>query len=299
MFDRKNFSIVSVTIFSLVIILVSDLMALEYTSYIYTPYELIFFSYEDGTTLEIYETDGTTVYDWFGNPVVINGGNALNKGQHCRLSYPDLLTSQNHAYLVTGSKKFSVLTGDAATSDESSGVCGYYAMNPNGMGVANEFYTYVPNVYNQSFYEAPDVEPEQLKFIVFAYEDNTTVTVQRENPDDPNYYIDLTAPFVLDAGGHYAFVNLSEEYVRVSADKPVSALTAYDIGYQVPAADGGWAGTEFHTYVSDVHLHGVPFTIDQFMAIAAYEDSQVVIKNTQTQAIVYEGTLQKGQSHVN
>lgn len=39
--------------------------------------------------------------------------------------------------------------------------------------------------------------------------------------------------------------------------------------------------------------------INQFMTIVAYEnDSQVVLRNTQTQAIVYEGTLQKGQSHV-
>ena len=175
--------------------------ALEYTSFVYNTYELIFFSYEDDTTIEIYEIDGSYVRDWYTEIVRINYGNPMPKGAFWRLTFPDILTDQNHVYKVTGSKKFSVLSGDAAVpyvDGECGGISGYYAMTPEGLGTANEFYSYVSTQWN--------VYADTQLFIVFAYNDDTTVTIQTADPNDPNdpTYVNFTDPFVLDAGGHWS-----------------------------------------------------------------------------------------------
>jgi len=126
-----------VTVFILWVVDTAE--ALKYSSFIFSTYDIVFFSYEDGTVLEIYEYDGSSVTDWLGKPVIINGGNPLAKGNHVRLTYPDMLTKSGKTYLVTGSKKFAVLIGDP-----TYGESGYYAMDANGRGVSTEFYTYVP-----------------------------------------------------------------------------------------------------------------------------------------------------------
>lgn len=118
-----------------VVFTVTDISeALQYSSYIFSTWDIEFFSYEDGTVLEIYEKDGSLVLDSEENPVLINGGNPLDKGQHVRLAFPSTLTSSGKTYLVTGSKKFSVLIGDPMY-----GRSGYYAMDQNGKGASTEF----------------------------------------------------------------------------------------------------------------------------------------------------------------
>lgn len=120
---------------------------LEYSSYVWNTIDLTFFSYEDDTLLEIYESNGNPVIDKFGQQVFVNDGEFLHKGKQTILTAPDYIQS-DHVYLVTGSKKFSVLTGDAARNPRQpyypGGVSGYYAMDANGLGVSCEFYTYVP-----------------------------------------------------------------------------------------------------------------------------------------------------------
>jgi len=122
-----------------VLSMVDTAKALQYSSFIFSTYDIVFFSYEDGTVLEIYEKDGSPVLDYWQDPVIINDGNPLDKGKHVRLPYPSKLTKFGKTYLVTGSKKFSVLIGDP-----TYGESGYYAMDANGRGVSTEFYTYVP-----------------------------------------------------------------------------------------------------------------------------------------------------------
>lgn len=70
--------------------------ALEYNSYIFTTEDIIFFSYEDGTQLEVYNSSG--------NPETVDP-NVLNKGEHV------IVNTSFGVYKVTGSKKFAVLTG--------------------------------------------------------------------------------------------------------------------------------------------------------------------------------------------
>jgi hypothetical protein len=167
---------------------------------------------------------------------LVNGGNPLQKGQHAIL---DWQVSQG-IYRVVGSKKFAVLTGDPAV--EGRGVSGYYAMDANGLGTCKELYTYVPVLYD------PHYVGHQF-FIVFAYQDNTQVTVQQDigNGD----YQDVNT-FTLDKGKHWANSELYNEYLHIIADKPVSALTCHDQSYFAPSANGRWSGTEFYTYLSGI-----------------------------------------------
>jgi hypothetical protein len=71
--------------------------ALEYSSYIFTTDDIIFFSYQDGTQLELYDSSETLIWN--------NGGSALDKGEHVRVDRDEV----NQVYKVCGSNKFAVL----------------------------------------------------------------------------------------------------------------------------------------------------------------------------------------------
>jgi hypothetical protein len=226
MFSTNKHIILS---FVIVIAISSISRALDYSSYIFTTRDVIFFSYENGTQVQVYSSTGQLL--WPNGPDVI-----LAKGQHARAEFYNV----NQVYKVCGSKKFAVLTGDPAV--EGRGVSGYYAMDANGLGTCKELYTYVPVLYSSGYLG------HQL-FIVFAYQDNTEVTVQRDigNGD----YQDVNA-FTLDKGEHWANSGISNKYLHIIADKPVSALTCHDQSYFAPSAGGRWSGTEFYTYLSGI-----------------------------------------------
>lgn len=242
--------------------------ALEYNSYIFTTEDIIFFSYEDGTQLEIYDTAGLLIWP-YGPPVI------LDKGEH-RLIQSGIYQG---VYKVTGSNKFAVLMGDPVTS----GVSGYYAMDADGLGTSTEFYTYVPQ---ESYWVG-----ERQLFIVFGYEPNTVVTVQAE--DVTGVYQDV-ATFTLDKGQHWADPNLDNKYIHITADKPVSTLTCYDQGYFVPSANGKWSGTEFYTYVSDAGYQLLPPWQKDLTVIAYHDDTSVTIEDSDTQELIWSGTLNSG-----
>jgi len=212
-------------------------------------------------------------------------------GQHFRLTSPDKIHS-NTPYLVTGSHKFAVLLGDAAVAP-NGGISSYYAMDAEGKGTSTEFYTYVP-----AEFDCP-----HSKFIVFGYDSNTAVTVEREISGS---YVEFVT-FSLDRGMHHEIYdpNLAGKYVHVYADKPVSALTCYDgSGYAVPSADGKWAGQEFYTYISDVgEMVGSPpvhIPWPEDLTIIAHEDGTYVrLQDCEgEQEMIWTGTLNKGQAHV-
>ena len=104
--------------------------------------------------------------------------------------------------------------------------------------MSTEFYTYVP-------LKTPDYGYQ--KFVVFAYEDGTEVTIEKEQGNG-NYQVVVTN-FALDKGGQWKSENLSGEYVHVTSNKPVSALSCYDTGYYVPSANGRWPKMSMCTYV--------------------------------------------------
>jgi len=195
--------------------------ASSYRSYVFGTYELIVFSYEDGMELEV-KGFGQTL--WSGT---------VNKGQHVRVQKP-YGPPVPEVYEVIGSKKFSVLTGDL-----TYGLSGYYAIDKHGRGVSNELYTYV---------QARSGDPhDKQKFIVFAYQNDTELTVGYADPN--GIYHEVVKDHLLNSADYWQTEDLSGEYVHVTANKPVSALSCYDTGYFVPSANGSFNGTKFYTYI--------------------------------------------------
>ena len=238
---------------------VSEATVEEYTyvSHVFTVADVIFFSYKDGTMVALFDSSGTLIWN--------NNGNPLNKGEHTHIA-----VSQG-VYTACGSEKFAVLTGDPITRY----VVGYYAMDQNGYGASMEFYTWVPYIY------------EHCSFIIFAYQDNTQVTVEYTDTG-----IDI-AVFILNKGEHWRIETLDGEWLHVTANNPVSVLTAYDQGYFVPSASGKWSGTEFYTYVSDIASWPEDLTV-----IAYNDGTSVTIKDSDTGTVIWSGTLNSGQAHV-
>jgi hypothetical protein len=228
-----------------------------YDSLVFTIADIVFFSYEDNTMLQLFDSSNTLIWN--------NSGNPLNKGEHATVTVP------GGVYTTKGSKMFAVLSGDPI----SNCVVGYYAMDNRGYGVSQELYTYVPPIYGH------------CKFIVFGYEDNTSVSVDYTETGAN------IATFTLNRGDHWDDETLQQDWIHVTSDKPVSALTCYDQGYFVPAASGKWSGTEFYTYVSDIA--GWP----QDLTVIGYnEGTNVTIKNSDTDAVIWSGVLNDGENHV-
>ena len=191
--------------------------ALTYQSYVFGTYEMILFSYEDGTDLQV---DGSGQTLWSGT---------LDKGEHHLV-----FLSGVGAYEVAGSNQFAVLVGDAAARGKS----GYYAMDQNGRGSSTEFYSYIPP--KASGYG-------NQKFVVFAYEDGTEVTVEKDQGNGS--YTPVVTNHALNKGEQCKTENLSGKYLHVTSNKPVSALSCYDTGYFVPSVDGRWPEMSMCAYV--------------------------------------------------
>jgi len=237
--------------------------ALNYRSYVFGTYEMILFSYEDGTDLEVYGFGQTL---WSGT---------LNKGQHKLVQKP-YGPPVPAVYRVEGSNQFAVLGGHI-----TGGMNGYYAMDQNGLGVSTEFYTYVPP-------KTPGINGYQ-KFVVFAYEDGTEITVQYA---DPNWiYHDVVADFPLDKGGYWESEDLSEQYIHVTANMPVSALSCYDMGYFVPSANGTFSGTKFYTYIGKTKSGAEH--LPQDLVVIAYDDDTLVTIADCNDVVTWHGGLER------
>jgi hypothetical protein len=154
-------------------------------------------------------------------------------------------------------------------------VVGYYAMDQNGYGLSTELYTWVPQLYGH------------CSFIVFAYEDNTQVTIEETDTGTS------IATLILNKGQHWRIETLQSKWLHITANHLVSALTCYDQGYLVPSANGRWSGTEFYTYVSDVQGWSEDLTV------VSYNDGTLVtVRDSDTGSIVWSGELDEGQAHV-
>jgi len=265
--NRRTFIFLSIIVISIVGVGTAE--ALTYRSYVFNTYDIILFSYEDGTQLAVYRY-GESKYS-----------GTLDKGQHVRIVIPYPYNPVG-AFEVAGSKKFSVLIGDP-----TYGKSGYYAMDQNGLGVSTEFYTYVPPKTPSYGYQ---------KFVVFAYEDGTELTVEYADPN--MVYHEVVTNHPLDAGGHWKSEELSGKYVHVTANKPVSALSCYDTGYFVPSADGKFSGTKFYTYIGKTKsgFEHLP----QDLIVAAYDDNTLITISDCNEPGVekWQGSLHADEVHV-
>ena len=213
-------TVIFLSIITVIIVVAGSAEASSYQSYVFGTYEMILFSYEDGTEFQV---DGFGQTLWSGT---------LDKGEHY-LFYKPYLAPAPAVYSIEGSNQFAVLSGHV-----TGGRNGYYAMDPNGLGVSTEFYTFVP----PKTYGVKGVQ----KFVVFAYEDGTEVTIEKDQVN--GNYTSVVTDHPLDKGEHWKSENLSGEYVHVVSNKPVSALSCYDTGYFVPSDNGKWHKRSMCTY---------------------------------------------------
>lgn len=226
-----------------------------YNSHVYTHSDLLVFGYEDGTELQVWDSGGNPV--WSGT---------VGNGDHAALT-PGL-----GVYLIAGSKPFSVVVGDQLTQY----VWGYYAVDQYGHGLSTLLHTYQADWHDDAY------DPH---FIVFAYKNNTHVTIT-----DSTYGNTIWSG-TLDAGEHYDNTSIDGQYLTVSADRPVAALSYTDQGYFVPAENSTFAGRTFHTFV------GNSGEWPEFLHITAYENTSVTVTDSDTGGYIWSGTLEAGEVH--
>lgn len=222
-------------------------------AFVFAINEIGYFAYENTTQLETPEGD-----------LSLSRGDAqftsnLNRG----------------TYRVAGDKRFSILTGDP----RSSPVVGYYAVDQNGFGLSREIQTYVPP--NRFF-------SGESKFIVFGYEDGSSVRVSKSDSDATVW------EGTLDEGEHKVLTSsVADSFLRVTASKPVAALAYYDQGYYVPAANRQFTGEKFYTYAGTI-TNGF-----NDLTVTAYSDrTEVTIRDTETGETVGTTTLDSGEQYV-
>ena len=226
-----------------------------YDTYTYTHSDLLIFSYTDGTQFEVYNSASSLV--WSGT---------VNAGGH------NGLTTGAGTYKIKGTNPYSVLTGDELTSY----VMGYYAFDKDGKGLSTLIYTYQVNTNSWS-------SANYSNFIVFAYEDSTSVAISNTVTGAPIWN------GTLNTGQHHAEPTLSNVYITVTASKPVSALSYTDQGYYIPASSGTFMGKKFYSWA------GTAGGWTEDLNIIAYSDSTTAtVTNTETGALIWSGTLNAG-----
>jgi len=219
---------------------------------------MIIFSYVDNTTIAVTNASGLTI--WTGT---------LDASQH------QVIDPGPGVYRVEGDNPYSLLVGDAATRY----VLGYYSVDQYGRGLSTLFYTYH---HDTSLWD----EPDWSKFIIFAYEDDTYVQVTNTETAI------LVWSGMLNAGQHYANNWLSDVYLTVSSNKPVSALSYSDQGFFVPADNGTFVGNVFHTWV------GNSGDWNHDLNIISYNDyTSVRVANSSTGEEIWSGLLNTGEVH--
>lgn len=233
----------------------------SYPTYVFTHSEIVIFSYSNGTSLQVNAAGGRTI--WQGR---------LNKGEHHRLN------PGSGVYHVIGTHPYATLVGDPTTG----GVMGYYALNEQGLGTGQLFYTYQSEGTGSLF----GLMDAARNFVIFAYQDNTSVTITETDSKK------VVWQGTLNAGETHFEPGLSHVYLTVEATHPVSALSYSDQGYYVPAEDGHFTGQKFYTWAGDAG----GWTHD--LNVIAYQDNtSVTVRNTETDEVLWQGTLNVGEMH--
>lgn len=224
-----------------------------FATYVFTTNNIVIFSYEDSTALEVHRKGGGLL--WSG---------VLDSDEYQPIS------AGSGVFLILGNKEYSALVGDPLRED----AYGWYAVDQHNRAVSTKLMTVYPPAFSTS------------EFIVFAYEDSTTVEV---------FDYGATSPFmsgVINAGEVLRRPADMNRVVMVTADKPVSALTYSDQGYWVPAANGTFAGQLFYAWIGYVGGWNNDLTI-----IAYSDETHVKVSNTEGGNVLWEGDLDDGEIH--
>lgn len=231
----------------------------EMVSLVYTLNDIVLFGYEDESEVTIFNSDGEIV--WNGT---------INKGETKVVNIHYL----NGVYKVVTSKKISILTGDPV----SNGVSGYYAMDQDGYGASKDMYVKVPKKY------------DKCELIVTSMEDDNYVEV--ENITDNKIVFSGT----LNEGEHYSIPpeksNVQYMY-HIKSTKKSSALVDYDQSYYAPDVNGKWSGTKLYTHIGNTGGWAHELTVYSYA-----DNNNVTITNTETNEVIWSGTLNYGENHV-
>jgi hypothetical protein len=235
--------------------LVNDTGETVFETSVYTFTDIIVFSYFDDTAITITRAStGAVVYDGVLAKDTYRAVSALSTG----------------LYYVTGSKSYTVLIGDAVTTT----VQGYYAVDQSGRGTSTLLNTYMMG----SSWGAE-------RFIVFAYEDDTTFTIKNLANNT------LIAAGTLNKGQHYTMPQTPyRTFLQVGSNKPVSALSYADQDYYVPSANGTFTGELFYGYSGYIGSWTNSITVTAY-----HDDTQVVVKDKINGVVLDSYTLNTGQ----
>jgi hypothetical protein len=181
-----------------------------YVSTIYTFYDLVLFSYFDGSEFKLYDSYGTVI-----------DSVTLDEDQF-RIFSPG-----PGIYRLEGNASYTLLIGDPITNS----VMGFYAVDEAGRTISTRLNTYMPTY-----------EWGGERFIVFAYSDGTEFYIKDLNT---GYTI---VSGLLNAGEHFEMTDMFDLFLGVRSSKPVSVLSYADQGYYIPATNGTFAGTEFYGF---------------------------------------------------
>jgi hypothetical protein len=231
-----------------------------FNSFFYTPDGAILFSYDNNTYFVVKDFSGGI--SWNG---IIDKG-AIKQ-----------LTLGAGIYSVSASQPYTVIVGDPQTQS----VVGYFALDAKGKGTSRDLYTYIPT---------PDPLYAGGKFIIFAYENDTDVTVT-----------DTSTKVILWQGALNESQHFSQDLnnatwqnrtVNVGSSHPVSVLCYLDQGFIVPSSTGLFTGTLFYTFVSNITNGDNDLNV-----VGYYNNTWVNVTNTVTRALIWNGTLNAGEVH--
>lgn len=215
-----------------------------FATYAYTFGDIVIFSYGDGNYCEILDDADNSV--WSG---------ILNRDEYT------LQTVAEGVYRVLGSREFSVLVGDPFNEL----LQGWYAVDENARPLSTKLLTVIQGSWFGT-------HAGEEKFCVFAYQDNTGVTVKDIDSDTIIWEGDL------DSAGYWHMRNPYADGIPVSVDasKPVSALSYGDCGYYAPAFNGTFTGRDFITFCGDMGgTDMVPW--EQALKVIPWEDDVNVV----------------------
>lgn len=231
-----------------------------YLSYFYTFDEAILFSYSNSTYFIVKNSVGGTV--WNGT---------LDSGNHMHL------TPGEGIYSVKASQPYTILVGAAQTQN----VVGYYTIDVNGKGTSKDIYTYIP---------PPNHLYAKSKFTIFAYSNNTDVKITDASTKATLWQgkLNQSQHFSQDLSN----ATWQNKYVHIQSTYPVSALCYLDQGFIVPSSTGLFTGTTFYTFVSNITNGN-----NELNVIGYNNDAWVTISNTESQVLIWNGTLNQGETH--
>lgn len=234
--------------------------SLNYPTYVFTHSELVLFGYTDDTTVQVTKIDGRRV--WRGK---------LDEGENHRLR------PGSGVYHVAGSHPYATLVGDPT----KGAVMGYYALDQLGQGTSQLFYTYQSDHPGGLLGLTGD---GMRDFVVFAYQDGTSVTIKETDTGS------VVWQGTLNAGEAHSEPDLVHVFLTVEASQPVSALSYGDQGYYVPSENGKFTGLKFYTWAGDAGRW-----VHDLNVIAYRNNATVSVLDTDTGEVLWQGTLQAGE----